>query len=123
MQKKWCKLTTFVEKIFNSKNNVIIWLGDENVEKKVRKKLPSSYNYYKEVKIKSDKIALDYNITDEFNKSRLYNLILNLCNQIVYNYTYVLTTADLYFIADYNINLIIVLDNFREDIIKQISLV
>ena len=88
------------------------------LKKKVRKRLPSSYNYYKEVKIKSDKIALD-----EFNKSRLYNLILNLCNQIVYNYTYVLTTADLYFIADYNINLIIVLDNFREDIIKQISLV
>ena len=91
------------------------------LKKKVRKRLPSSYNYYKEVKIKSDKIALDYNITDEFNKSRLYNLILNLCNQIVYNYTYVLTTADLYFIADYNINLIVVLDNFRDDIIKQIS--
>ena len=43
------------------------------LKKKVRKRLPSSYNYYKEVKIKSDKIALDYNITDEFNKSRLYN--------------------------------------------------
>ena len=91
------------------------------LKKKVRKKLPSSYNYYKEVKIKSDQIALDYNITDEFNKSRFYNLILNLCNQIVYNYTYVLTTSDLYFIADYNINLIVVLDNFRDDIIKQIS--
>lgn len=91
------------------------------LKKKVKKKLPSSYNYYEEVKIKSDKIALEYNITDEFNKSRLYNLILNLCNQIVYNYTYVLTTSDLYFIADYNINLITVLDKFREDIIKQIS--
>ena len=39
MQKKWSKLTTFVEKIFNSKNNVIIWLGDENVEKKSKKKI------------------------------------------------------------------------------------
>ena len=89
------------------------------LKKKVRKKLPSSYNYYEEVKIKSDKIALEYNITDEFNKSRLYNLILNLCNQIVYNYTYVLTKADLFFIADYNINILVVLDNFRDDIIKQ----
>ena len=85
------------------------------LKKKVRKKLPSSYNYYEEVKIKSDKIALEYNITDEFNKSRLYNLILNLCNQIVYNYTYVLTKADLFFIADYNINILVVLDNFRDD--------
>ena len=89
------------------------------LKKKVRKKLPSSYNYYEKVKIKSDKIALEYNITDEFNKSRLYNLILNLCNQIVYNYTYVLTKADLFFIADYNINILVVLDNFRDDIIKQ----
>ena len=89
------------------------------LKKKVRKKLPSSYNYYEEVKIKSDKIALEYNITDEFNKSRLYNLILNLCNQIVYNYTYVLTKADLFFIADYNINILVVFDNFRDDIIKQ----
>ena len=89
------------------------------LKKKVRKILPSSYNYYEEVKIKSDKIALEYNITDEFNKSRLYNLILNLCNQIVYNYTYVLTKADLFFIADYNINILVVLDNFRDDIINQ----
>ena len=50
-----------------------------------------------EVKIKSDQIALEYHIYDEFNKSRLYNLILNLCNQIVYNYTYIFTTSDLYF--------------------------
>ena len=89
------------------------------LKKKVRKRLPNSYDYYKEVKIKSDKIALEYNIIDEFNKSRLYNLILNLCNQIVYNYTYVLTKADLFFIADYNINILVVLDNFRDDIIKQ----
>lgn len=91
------------------------------LNKKSRKKLPNSYNYYKEVKIKSDNLAIEYNITDEFNKSRFYNLILNLCNQIIYNYTYVFTESDLYFIADYNINLVQVLDKFREDILKQIS--
>lgn len=91
------------------------------LKKKIRKRLPNSYDYYKEVKIKSDKIALEYNIIDEFNKLRLYNLILNLCNQIVYNYTYIFTTSDLYFIADYNINIMNVIDRFREDILKQKS--
>lgn len=91
------------------------------LKKKSRKRLPDSYNYYKEVKVKSDKLALEYNITDEFNKSRFYNLILNLCNQIIYNYTYVFTEGDLFFIADYNINLIQVLDKFNDDILKYIS--
>lgn len=91
------------------------------LKKKSRKKLPSSYDYYKEVKIKSDKIALEYNITDEFNKSRLYNLILNLCNQIVYNYTYIFTKSDLFFIADNNIDIMDILDEFRYDILKQKS--
>ena len=59
------------------------------LNKKSRKKLPKAYNYYREVKNKSDNLAIEYNITDEFNESRLYNFILNLCNQIIYNYTYV----------------------------------
>ena len=91
------------------------------LNKKSRKKLPNPYNYYEEVKVKSDKLALEYDITDEFNKSRLYNLILNLCNQIIYNYTYVFTESDLFFIADYNINLMQVLDKFNDDIIKKIT--
>lgn len=91
------------------------------LKKKSRKRLPDSYSYYEEVKVKSDSLALEYNITDEFNKSRFYNLILNLCNQIIYNYTYVFTESDLFFIADYNINLIQVLDKFNDDILRQIS--
>lgn len=87
--------------------------------KKNRKKLPSYYDYYKEVKIKSDKIAMSYNITDEFNKSRLYNLVLNLCNQIIFNYTYIFTKSDLFFIAEYNINVMNLLDKFMDDILKQ----
>lgn len=93
------------------------------VRRKIRKRLPDSYNYYKEVKIKSDVLASEYNIEDEFDKSRFYNLILNLCNQIIYNYTYVFTDADLFFIADYNINLMQVLAVFNDDILKQISYV
>lgn len=93
------------------------------VRRKIRKGLPDSYNYYKEVKIKSDMLALEYNIEDEFDKSKFYNLILNLCNQIIYNYTYVFTDADLFFIADYNINLTKVLAVFNDDILKQISYV
>lgn len=89
--------------------------------KKNKKRLPSTYDYYKQVKIKSDKIALKYNITDEFNKSRFYNLILNLCNQVIYNYTYIFTLDDLFFISDYDINLIDVLDKFLDDILKQKS--
>jgi len=87
--------------------------------KKNRKKLPSYYDYYKEVKIKSDKIAMSYNITDEFNKSRLYNLVLNLCNQILFNYTYIFTKSDLFFIAEYDINVMNLLDKFMDDILKQ----
>ena len=67
--------------------------------KKNRKKLPSYYDYYKQVKIKSDKIAMSYNITDEFNKSRLYNLVLNLCNQILFNYTYIFLHLFCYFLC------------------------
>lgn len=87
--------------------------------KKNRKKLPGYYDYYKEVKIKSDKIAMSYNITDEFNKSRLYNLVLNLCNQILFNYTYIFTKSDLFFIAEYDINVMNLLDKFMDDILKQ----
>lgn len=93
------------------------------LKKKEKKRLPNPYNYYREVKIKSDQIASEYNIIDEFNKSRLYNLILNLCNQIVYNYTYIFTPSDLFFIAEYDINLLSVLDRFRDDILKQKSYV
>lgn len=89
--------------------------------KKSRKRLPSSFNYYSQVKIKSDKIAEQYNLIDEFSKSRFYNLVLNLCNQIIYNYTYVFTESDLYFIADNNINILSVLDKFNEEIITVLA--
>ncbi|MBQ9013062.1 MAG: hypothetical protein IJ094_05795, partial [Bacilli bacterium] len=63
--------------------------------------------------------AMSYNITDEFNKSRLYNLVINLCNQILFNYTYIFTKSDLFFIAEYDINVMNLLDKFMDDILKQ----
>ena len=61
------------------------------------------YDYYKSVKEKSDKLALTiFKQNDEILKAKLYNLVLNLCNQVIYDFTYVLTKEDLFFIADYN---------------------
>lgn len=78
-----------------------------------------SYDYYSVVKEKSDRIAEKvYNNYDEIFKARLYNLILNICNQFVYDYKYVFSKRDLYFIADNNINIHQILEEFKEDILK-----
>ena len=59
----------------------------------------------------------EYKNNDEIFKSRLYNLVLNLCNQLVYDYTYVFTKMDLYFIADNNINVYELLEQFKNEAI------
>lgn len=58
-----------------------------------------------------------YKNNNEIFKARLYNLVLNMCNQFIYDYTYVFSRSDLYFIADYNINIHELLDEFKDDII------
>ena len=85
-----------------------------------KKRLPEGYDYYKEVYNKVKKISIeifgkDYN---EILVQKLYNLVINICNQVIYEYNYVFTKEDLYFIADYNINIHLVLENFKEDIMK-----
>lgn len=81
------------------------------------KLLDEKYDYYKSVKEKSDKLSFEiFGKNDEIFKSKLYNLILNLCNQVIYDFTYILTKEDLYFIADHNINIHKLLDNFVIDI-------
>ena len=81
--------------------------------------LVQGYDYYSVVKEKSDKIAEKvYHNYDEIFKARLYNLILNICNQFVYDYTYVFSKRDLYFIADNNINIHNLLEEFKVDILK-----
>lgn len=83
------------------------------------KLLDENYDYYKSVKEKSDKLAIKiFGKNDEILKARLYNLVLNLCNQVIYDFTYVLTKDDLFLIADYNINVYKLLDNFVIDICK-----
>lgn len=87
--------------------------------KKNKKLLDENYDYYRLIKDKTEKIAKEeYNITDEILISKLYNLVLNLCNQMVYDYVYVFTKDDLYFVAEYNINIHKLLNNFIIDIKK-----
>ena len=82
------------------------------------KKLPKAYDYYRVVKEKTDKLSnkIFKNDNNEFLKLRLYNLVINLCNQVIYDYNYKITKDELYLIADYNINLDDLLNNFKEDI-------
>ena len=80
--------------------------------------LGKNYDYYSAIKDKCDKISEKiYKNYNEIFKSRLYNLVLNICNQFVYDYTYIFSKSDLYFIADYNINIHELLNEFKEDII------
>lgn len=89
------------------------------MKKKIFELLIKNYDYYSIVKKKSDKIAEKvYHKHDEIFKARLYNLILNICNQFVYDYTYVFKKRDLYFIADNNINIHNLLEEFKVDILK-----
>ena len=82
------------------------------------KLLGRNYDYYSTIKYKCDKISEKrYKNYNEIFKARLYNLVLNMCNQFVYDYTYVFSKSDLYFIADYNINIHELLDEFKDDII------
>ena len=76
------------------------------------------YDYYSSVKEKSDNIAiLKYKTNNEMFKIRLYNLILNLCNQLIYGYTYTFSKSDLYFISENNIDIFEILKGFKDDII------
>ena len=87
---------------------------------KKRNEIPEGYDYYKEVQKKVKKISKEIfkNNNNEILEQKLYNLVINLCNQVIYDYKYVFTKDDLFFIVDYNINIHFVLEYFKEDIIK-----
>lgn len=84
------------------------------------KKLPEGYNYYSDVMEKTKKIAKDIFREDynEILEQKLYNLIISLCNQVIYDYSYTFTKDDLFLLADYDINIHKVLKKFEDDIMK-----
>ena len=87
--------------------------------KKRNKMLSGQYDYYKIIEDKVRVIAKKkYKNEDEIFISRLYNLVLNLCNQVIYDYTYVFTKNDFVFILDNDINLMDLLNEFTEDVQK-----
>lgn len=84
------------------------------------KQLPESYNYYMEVSKKIKRISKEI-FKEENNQileQKLYNLVINICNQVIYNCKYSFTKDDLYFIVDYDIDIHLVVEEFKEDIIK-----
>ena len=104
--------------------------------KKNQKMLNESFDYYKSIKMKSDMIYYKYNmggfiekynnnnknkfIDENIAKELLYNLSLNICNQLVYNCIYRYTKEDFEFIINFNIDLILtdIIDIYMVDIIK-----
>ena len=87
--------------------------------KKRNKMLSGQYDYYKIIEDKVRVIAKKkYKNEDEIIISRLYNLVLNLCNQVIYDYTYVFTKNDFVFILDNDINVMDLLNEFTEDVQK-----
>ncbi len=90
------------------------------LKNKNRLMLEEGYDFYKSVHEKTKKLSSK--VFKECNSSILeqwlYNLVINLCNQVIYNYKYIFSKLDLFIIADYNINIARILDNFKIDIIK-----
>lgn len=90
------------------------------LKNKNRLMLEEGYDFYKSVHEKTKKLSSK--VFKESNSSILeqwlYNLVINLCNQVIYNYKYIFSKQDLFIIADYNINIARILDNFKIDIIK-----
>lgn len=93
------------------------------------KQLEEPYDYYKKVKEKTDKMYYNSvkkynfkNINDEILKQKLFNLVINLCNQVIYDTTYTFKKDDFDFVKDYNININKLLNLFIEDAQKAKSL-
>lgn len=111
-------------------------MEEKNKIKKNQKMLNESFDYYKSIKIKSNMLYYKYNmerfikkyndnnknkfIDENIAKEMLYNLSLNICNQLVYNCIYRYTKEDFEFIINFNIDLILadIINIYIEDIIK-----
>lgn len=90
------------------------------MKKNSLKMLPESYNYYEEVSKKVKKISKKTfkEKNNDMLEQKLYNLAINICNQAVFDNRYTFTKDDLYFIADYDIDIHLVVNELKEDILK-----
>ena len=85
------------------------------------KYLPQNYNYYTEVLKKTQKIAKDI-LKDKYNvvlEQKLYQLVLNLLNQAIYDIKYEFSREDIYLITEFDIDICKVLDYYNYDFLRQ----
>ena len=93
------------------------------------------YNYYKSVKKKTDMMFDELNFREhmesqdslfiETNKQKFYNLMLNICNQVIYDdFYYLLSADDVLFIENFQIdkNFELIIDRLKDDIFKRIEI-
>lgn len=84
------------------------------------KALPEKYNYYTSIKHKSEILSrkIFKNKNSEIYKTQLFNLMLNICNQAIYGYTYSFNKQDIFFIIDNGININEIINLCKIDILK-----
>ncbi|MDD3303352.1 MAG: hypothetical protein PHP54_00320 [Clostridia bacterium] len=92
------------------------------------------FNYYRNVEIVSNKNFEKYNLSRYIKKcekkdskklecvykQKLYNLILNICNQYVYDYDYLLKRDEINFMYDFNLQNVIrsCISDLEKDIMR-----
>ncbi len=94
----------------------------------------SNFNYYSNVlKVTNnnfEKYNLSRYIKEQYNKNntrleeiykqKLYNLVLNICNQYIYNYEYILKKDEIKFFYEFNLQMVIknCIKDLEEDILR-----
>lgn len=68
----------------------------------------------KEYYLKNIKKEEKDNIPEEIVIMQLYNLILNILNQHMFNYVYIFKREDIEFLIKYNINIVELINKFKK---------
>lgn len=94
----------------------------------------SNFNYYSNVlKVTNDNLE-KYNLSryikifdngynkrlEKIYKQKLYNLVLNICNQYIYNYEYILKKDEIKFFYEFNLQMVVrnCIRELEEDILR-----
>mgnify|MGYP005758750653 CR=1 FL=1 len=94
----------------------------------------SNFNYYSNVlKVTNDNFE-KYNLSryikifdngynkrlEKIYKQKLYNLVLNICNQYIYNYEYILKKDEIKFFYEFNLQMVVrnCIRELEEDILR-----